>query len=220
MTESPVRDTVDVIIDGALRAIARRGTTKLSMTDICEEAGVSRGTLYRYFSNRDEVLDAVNLHLVSVRKDTFDRAVAENPAPEQRIRVMLHAMLSWPTMFPHMRTMVEYEPKLSLTFLTNQMAEELDNLAEYLEPVVPLLPAGRAGIVTAHDLAEFLYRIVTSVFLIPTTDSAVVEEKIAAVCELAIGGGAARPRGKSAAASPRRSSGSDKAGRRRSSSGH
>ena len=46
-------ETVNRILDGALRALARRGLRKLSMSDICEEAGISRGTLYRYFKSKD-----------------------------------------------------------------------------------------------------------------------------------------------------------------------
>jgi AcrR family transcriptional regulator len=188
MTEAPVRETVDIILDGAIRALARRGAAQLSMTDICREAGVSRGTLYRYFSSRDDIIDAVNFRVLTVSKESFDRAVAENPAPEQRLRVILHAMLDLPTTFPPMRTLLEYEPALALSFLTEQMAGVVDDLAQYLEPAVALLPAGRADVLTAQELAEFLYRIVTSVFLIPRTDAAVVEAKIAAVYELALGG--------------------------------
>ncbi len=186
MTATPVRDTVDVLLDGAMRAMARRGTTRISMTDICEEAGVSRGTLYRYFSSRDEVLDAVNLHMLTVGRDIFDIAVADTPNPKQRVRVILHAMLSFPDRFPHMRAMFEYEAKASLVFLAEQMAGVVDTVAAHLEPAVAQTPAGRAGVLTAHDLAELLYRMVTSVFLIPTTDLDVAEEKIAAVCELAL----------------------------------
>jgi DNA-binding phage protein len=47
------------ILSGALDAIASRGARRLSMSDIIEASGVSRGTLYRYFSNKEEVLSAV-----------------------------------------------------------------------------------------------------------------------------------------------------------------
>ena len=47
------------ILSGALDAIAERGVRRLSMSDIIEASGVSRGTLYRYFSSKDDVLAAV-----------------------------------------------------------------------------------------------------------------------------------------------------------------
>ncbi|GGL41744.1 TetR/AcrR family transcriptional regulator [Nocardia jinanensis] len=195
MSGIPARDTVDAILDGAMRALARHGSSRLSMTDICRESGVSRGTLYRYFASREEVLNAVNLRIASVSKETFDRAVADDPDPEHRVRVILHAMLDFPNMFPHMRTMVEYEPKMSLDFLTDQMPDVIESLIPYLEPALTDLPAARAGLLTAHDLAEFLYRIVTSSFFIPTSDAAVIEQKISVLWDFALGKDVAAARG-------------------------
>src|SRR3546814_3804946 len=48
------------ILDGALRAISEMGARRLSMRDISDASGVSRGPLYRYFSSREEVLAAVS----------------------------------------------------------------------------------------------------------------------------------------------------------------
>lgn len=45
-------DTHTRILDGALSALARRGVRKLSMSDVGAEAGISRGTLYRYFRDK------------------------------------------------------------------------------------------------------------------------------------------------------------------------
>jgi AcrR family transcriptional regulator len=47
------------VVDGALRAIARFGLTKLTVDDVAREAGISRATLYRYFPGRGAVLAAV-----------------------------------------------------------------------------------------------------------------------------------------------------------------
>ena len=47
------------VVDGALRAIARFGLTKLTVDDVARQAGISRATLYRYFPGRGAVLAAV-----------------------------------------------------------------------------------------------------------------------------------------------------------------
>ncbi len=56
------------------------------MTDIYRESQVSRGTLYRYFANREAVLDAVNTQMMSSMRATFDQAVAEHPDPVRSSR--------------------------------------------------------------------------------------------------------------------------------------
>src|SRR3546814_2736044 len=62
------------ILDGALRAIGEMGARRLSMRDISDASGVSRGTLYRYFSSREEVLAAVSA-FVCVNLEDGVRAV-------------------------------------------------------------------------------------------------------------------------------------------------
>jgi AcrR family transcriptional regulator len=51
--------TTAKVVEGALRAIARFGLTKLTVDDVAREAGISRATLYRYFPGRGAVLAAV-----------------------------------------------------------------------------------------------------------------------------------------------------------------
>ena len=50
--------TVAAIVDSAAQVLAERGQAA-SMEEIANAAGVGRATLYRYFSNRDELLEAM-----------------------------------------------------------------------------------------------------------------------------------------------------------------
>jgi TetR/AcrR family transcriptional regulator len=54
------------LLEAAGRCIVRQGNAQIRMAEVADEAGVSRSTLYRYFSNRDEVL----LGLMLARIDT------------------------------------------------------------------------------------------------------------------------------------------------------
>lgn len=46
------------ILDAAMRVFSRYGFKRTSMSDIAEEAGVSRQTLYKTFKNKNDVLEA------------------------------------------------------------------------------------------------------------------------------------------------------------------
>lgn len=174
MSSATTTDTVDVILDGAMRALARHGSSRLSMTDVCRESGVSRGTLYRYFANLDEVLEAVNSRILAVNRELFDAAIEANPDPADRVRVVLHVMLDFPRVFPHMKLLFEYEPKTSVEFLTREADRVVGSIADYLRPGVPKSRARHA--LSAEDLAALLYRVVTSSFLIPTAQPQDVED--------------------------------------------
>lgn len=49
----------DQIIDGARRVFIDKGFEAASMNDITREAGVSKGTIYVYFANKEELFEAL-----------------------------------------------------------------------------------------------------------------------------------------------------------------
>lgn len=51
--------TQDRLLDAAERCMARYGLQKVSMLDVAREAGLSRGSVYRYFPTRDDLIEAV-----------------------------------------------------------------------------------------------------------------------------------------------------------------
>ena len=64
------------LLDAAKRVFAARGYRAANIADICEEAGVARGTIYQYFRNKRDVLIAL-LDDVAAR---VKRVLAERPA--------------------------------------------------------------------------------------------------------------------------------------------
>lgn len=53
------RATVSAILDAAIRVLDREGPDAATTSRVAEVAGVSVGTLYQYFSNRDAIIDAL-----------------------------------------------------------------------------------------------------------------------------------------------------------------
>ena len=58
----------------ALECLERLGFEKTTMTDIAQEAGISRPTLYKYFRNKDEVF----LTAIDIEAHIFARAVVKH----------------------------------------------------------------------------------------------------------------------------------------------
>ncbi|TMS53372.1 TetR/AcrR family transcriptional regulator [Mycobacterium sp. DBP42] len=62
-------DTRDRILDAAERCIIRHGVRKTTMEDIASEVGMSRPGVYRYFSDRDDLLiELVTRHAATLRE--------------------------------------------------------------------------------------------------------------------------------------------------------
>jgi len=68
------------LIEAGIHVVARRGLSGARPVDVAEEAGVSEATIYAYFENRDElinaVLDEVGRHFLAITTAVFERNVA------------------------------------------------------------------------------------------------------------------------------------------------
>lgn len=86
------RFRVESITSGALRAIARKGAAA-TMQDIADESGISKGTLYLYFKDRDDLLHHVSerglVGLLAKIEDVFARGLPF----EQTLRALILAQL-------------------------------------------------------------------------------------------------------------------------------
>jgi AcrR family transcriptional regulator len=67
--QSRSKATVGVILDATVRIFEQEGTDAATTSRIAEVAGVSVGTLYQYFGNRDDIL-------VALQDREFERATA------------------------------------------------------------------------------------------------------------------------------------------------
>ena len=72
--------TLQQLLDAAMELLAVRGEA-FSIAELTAEAGVSHGTFYNYFSDRDDVLRALVPHVVGRFADRMaDEVVEEDPA--------------------------------------------------------------------------------------------------------------------------------------------
>jgi len=63
------------ILDAAAKAFAAKGFYQANIADICRDAGISNGALYKYFHNKDDLFECViikTIALMEERAATFD----------------------------------------------------------------------------------------------------------------------------------------------------
>lgn len=75
------------IVDAAMACMIRLGAAKVSLSDICDQAGVSRGAFYVHFSSKDDVLSAV---IDRLRDSTIQDSAFSTP---QQLRDVLYAQV-------------------------------------------------------------------------------------------------------------------------------
>ncbi len=88
------RETVETVVEAAARVLVREGYARATTNRIAEAAGVSVGSVYQYFADKDEIFDAL-LRRETGRALEAVLAVAADPATplEDVLRRMLGASL-------------------------------------------------------------------------------------------------------------------------------
>lgn len=80
------------ILDGAAQIFALQGA-QASMNDVAEAAGVARATVYRYFPNREALLDELARAAVSDVDARLESARIDAVAPEEGIARAVRALV-------------------------------------------------------------------------------------------------------------------------------
>ena len=121
--------TEERILVAALRLIGRRGVKRLGMQEIAESAGVSRGTLYRYFPSKDQVLTAAAAYDERRFSMGLDEVLATTLAPEEQIGAFMAYAFDFIRSHP-CRPLFESEPG----FVMGYLLEHLPSLRGELVP--------------------------------------------------------------------------------------
>lgn len=169
----PVPDqsaSVQKILDGALRAIANLGMRRLSMSDISDTSGVSRGTLYRYFGSKEAVLSAVSEYVCS----SFERGIAEASEgiedPMGRFRAVMHFYARF-TVERSPEGFFEFEPGFHIQFLRKHFARHTAAVMKALDPCIDYFEEQIATSINRELLASTLVRLQLSTLIVPASQT-------------------------------------------------
>jgi AcrR family transcriptional regulator len=119
------------ILQAAVEVMSRSGQSKLSLSDVATQAGISRPTLYRWFASKEELLTAVGVYEQRKFDEGISRATGGLDGVEK-----LDAALKFIVDFQHSHSlgrMIEVEP----AHVVSQMGQVLPIMRERLERLLP-----------------------------------------------------------------------------------
>jgi AcrR family transcriptional regulator len=83
------RSTIETILEATTRILEREGRAALNTNYIARRAGISVGTLYQYFRNKDEILVAIARRLfesdTTAALEAIASAAPDHPEPERLV---------------------------------------------------------------------------------------------------------------------------------------
>lgn len=83
------------IVDSVCSILGSVGVEGLTMDRVAQEAGVAKGTLYAYFEDKAHLLESVVEATIQPLSDDIKRILADDRAPEDKIRELVYHHLSF-----------------------------------------------------------------------------------------------------------------------------
>ena len=99
------------ILDAALAEFAERGLAAARLEDIAKRAGVSKGTIYLYFPNKEELFREVIRNSVITYIERAEASLIQTPDATRALRVWMTGYWAWlrSPVFPAMHRLINSE---------------------------------------------------------------------------------------------------------------
>jgi AcrR family transcriptional regulator len=175
--------TEERILVAALALIGRRGVRRLGMREISETAGVSRGTLYRYFPSKDHVIAAAAAYDGQRFSTGIDQVLAAGRTPEERISSFMAYAFDFIRTHP-CRPLFESEPGFVMSYLLDNLPALRDELVTRLGDALDTVPAVAAGNLGKEQLADVIVRLFASSWIIPEADDASLVQAVKRILQI------------------------------------
>lgn len=188
--------SAEKILSGTMKALSRQGARKLSVSDICEASGVARGTFYRYFTSKDDVLATLVHHYQDGVAEAFVKAIEINPDPKVRVQVVLDTITDYRLAGADLVRMLDVAPEFTLGFIRETFPNVVGAVTVALGPAIEESPVVVSGALTQHQLADLLMRSVISTLLFPGGRSDKVAAMVASLFSVDTGAAAGKTKRK------------------------
>ena len=180
----PFSPTEERILVAALGLIGRRGVKRLGMQEIAESAGVSRGTLYRYFPSKDQVLIAAAAYDERRFRAGLDEVLTATRAPEDQIGAFMAYAFDFIRSHP-CRPLFESEPGFVMGYLLEHLPSLRGELVLRLGDAFDTVPAVAAGALDREQLVDVVVRLFAASWIIPESDDASLVQSINCILQIA-----------------------------------
>lgn len=176
MRSSGPEQSIGRIIDATHEAISRQGFKHLSMSDICRISGVARGTLYRYFPTKEDLLEGVAGRV----RQRFEEGLEEITHLPHTAYERLDAVLDFLAASTHeakTELILEVEPLFVLDFLTRQLPHYSELLSQALYPLFTEVQLQTGRTIDPVNFSNLLLRLNTSLVLLPPPEKSKAQFK-------------------------------------------
>lgn len=177
------RDRKKIILDIATRVFSRYGYNKTSLDEIATEAGIAKGTVYYYFSSKEELF--MNVVDIQVKEfvDATRKKVREVEGFENKLRMLVqepirHVCEEMPIWMDGLKSIPFSGQDRFLSFRKTNRKATLDLMAEIMEV------GKKEGVIDPDLHTEDTVRVISDWILMGNTNVVITDfEKLLAQVE-------------------------------------
>ena len=144
------------ILNATSEVLRRSGQTKLSLSEVAQQAGVSRPTLYRWFASKEALLDAFSVHERRMFESGISKATAGLRGNE-RLDAALRFIVDYQHSYSGVRA-IDIEPEVVIA----RLAQVIPIMRARLQR---LLPGPNGGVKAATAI-----RVAVSHYIVRSDD--------------------------------------------------
>ncbi|MGV0836626.1 TetR/AcrR family transcriptional regulator [Mycolicibacterium thermoresistibile] len=156
------------ILDAAVIEFEQHGFRKVALEDVARRAGVSRTTIYRRFTNRDELVAAVvERENAALFADIAVELKQSGPQGSYYVEAFTLAILKF-RRHRVLHRMITDEPGFVLHLAQQHWSAVVERMAEALRVIFPDGFAERIGAPAVNEFADTILRYAAMVLLLPS----------------------------------------------------
>jgi AcrR family transcriptional regulator len=158
----------EAILDAAVVEFERHGFRRVALDDVARRAQVSRTTIYRRFSNKDELVAAViERENVALFADIAGELKQAGPQSNYYVEAFTLSILKF-RRHRVLDRMITDDPALVMQLMHRHWGAAIDRMAEALREIFPEGFAERIGAQAVNELADTILRYAAMVLLLPS----------------------------------------------------
>jgi len=124
------------IIEAAVRIFARKGYYNSRVSDIAREAGVAAGTIYLYFTTKDEILVTLFRDKMAQFVGALRKAIADEPDAVAKLRRLVRLHFEMLEDNPELAEVLQVELRQGQKFFRGASAQEVSSYFALISAVI------------------------------------------------------------------------------------
>ncbi len=136
MVKEKADDKFSRILNAAIQIIAKNGFHNTKVKDIADKAGVASGTVYNYFSNKDDILISIMIIKINEYVSKAKKAIEEIDDPKEKLKILIHYHFAAMQSNPDLALVLQFELRQPTKEIRDRIRKHLREYFKFIEEII------------------------------------------------------------------------------------